>query len=118
MAAALRPHDPRALCDAILRGDRGCCMAAACYCPERADFVRAWKEMGPRFSVGADTAQVMAQRPADMEPERYCLCLMVFLEAGLLKGPGGGIYRAVKAQISGKADLDATTLIRSLRGLR
>ena len=115
VASAVRPHDPYALCDAILHEDRGCYPAAAHFCPLRADYIRAWREMGPCFSVGADTKAVIAQRPADMEPETYCLCLMVFREAGLLDAPQDGIYRAVRAQVTGKADLDATQLIRSLR---
>ena len=118
VASAVRPHSPYALCDAILHGDGGCFAAASRYCPERADYVRAWREMGPRFSVGADTAAVISQCSADMEPEKYCLCLMVFREAGLLRAPGGGIYRAGKTQFTGKADLDATQLMRSLRAFR
>ena len=114
VASAVRPHAPYALCDAILKGDCACHMAAAPYCPERADFVRVWKGMGPAFTVGSDTGAVIRQCPGEMEPEKYCLCLMVFREAGLLKSPDGAIYVAARAQISGKADLDATTLIRSL----
>ena len=117
VASAVRPHDPAALCGEILSGDCGCYRAASAYCPERADFVRVWKGMGPAFSVGSDTDAVLRQCPAEMNPETYCLCLMVFREAGLLAGPGGGIYGAEKAQISGKADLDATALIRRLREL-
>ena len=117
VASAVRPHEPYALCDAILADDRGCLRAAAPYCPERADFVRVWKGMGPAFTVGCDTGAVIRQCPGEMEPEKYCLCLMVLRETGLLKGPGGGIYGAAKARIAGKADLDATTLIRSLHSI-
>ena len=115
VASALRPHDPAALCGAILSGDAGCAWAAAPYCPERADFVRVWRGMGTMFRVGLDVDAVMAQCPADMEPETYCLCLAVFCQAGLLSGGSGGVFGAQPAQITGKADLEATPLIRSLR---
>ena len=50
-----------------------------------------------------------------MAPEQYCICLSVFQEAGLLSSPEGGIYGAEPETISGKADLEATPLLRRLR---
>ena len=53
-----------------------------------------------------------------MEPERFCICLMVLLEVGLLSpGSGGGIFGAVPHPIAGKADLESTRLIRLLRSM-
>ena len=115
VASAVRPHDPSVLCAHILRGDREVEWAASVYCPERADFVRIWRSMPPDFCSGADTEAILAQCPTGMEPEKYCLCLMVLHEAGLLSGPDGGIFSARCAHISGKADLEATRLIQSLR---
>jgi len=115
VASALRPHDPGALCDQILRGQGSCNWAASAYCPERADFVRIWRGMGADYTVGDNTCDVIAQCPRDMEPEKYCLCLMVLREAGLLSGGESGVFHARQAKISGKADLEATQLIRSLR---
>ena len=89
--------------------------AAAPYCPEREDFVKIWRGMHRGFRVGGSTAAVVAQCPQNMEPEKYCLCLMTLREVGLLGGPEGMIYSAGQRQISGKADLEATRLIRSLR---
>ena len=68
VAAAVRPHDPRALCNAILHNEASCLWAAAGYCPERPDFVRIWRGMKPGFRVGADTDGVLAQCLRDMEP--------------------------------------------------
>ncbi len=118
VASAIRKHDPAALCDAVLHGDTGCEWAAASYCPTRADFVRLWRSLPPGFQVGADTPAVLAQCPPGMVPETYCLCLMVLREVGLLRSPGGGIFRAAPCRIPGKADLDSTRLIRSLRGFQ
>ena len=51
---------------------------------------------------------------AGMEPERFCLCLMALLETGLLSSGDGKIFSAVPAEISGKADLDDTRIMRIL----
>ena len=58
---------------------------------------------------------VLAQCPEGMEPERFCICLAVFLETGLLSSPVGSVYGAREAQIEGKADLESTEIIRLLR---
>ena len=118
VASAVRPHDPDALCDAILHDHDGCGWAAAPYCPERSDFVRIWRGMREDFTVGTDTEAIVRQCPQDMEPERFCLCLMTLREVGLLAAPDGSIYGAGQRQISGKADLEATQLIRSLRSFQ
>ncbi len=118
VTAAVRRHDPFELCDAILSGDPDILWAAAPYCPARADFIRLWRSMGKDYRVGASTEDVIIQCLPDMEPEKYCLCLMVLKEAGLLGSEDGGIYSAHREQIDGKADLEATHLIRRLRGLQ
>ena len=118
VAAAVRPHDPRALCNAILQEEQDFAWAAAAYCPERTDFVKIWRGMRPDTRVGSNTDAVLKQCPGDMEPERFCLCLMTFREVGLLAAPDGTIYGAARQKISGKADLEATELIRSLRSFQ
>ena len=117
VAMAVRPHDGRGLCEAILADDRGVRRAAAPYCPERADFVRVWRSMPADFTVGADAERVLAQCPQGLAPETFCLCLMVLWEAGLLAG-GDGVFSASPCSIDGKADLEATELLRSLRSLQ
>ena len=47
-----------------------------------------------------------------------CLCLMAFQEAGLLSDGPDGIFSAQPVRISGKADLEATRLLRSLRSMQ
>ncbi|MEI3101743.1 MAG: hypothetical protein V8T45_08175 [Oscillospiraceae bacterium] len=116
VASAMRRHDPRALCDAILCRDEQALWAASRYCPERADFVRLWRSMGKGFTVAKDTAHVIGQCLANMEPERFCLCLMALLETGLLSSPDGSIFSAAPANIGGKADLEGTRLMKTLHG--
>ena len=117
VTAAVRRHDPTALCSAILAGDESVNWAAAAYCPGRADFVRVWRAMDKDFAVGKDAADVIHQCIAGMPPEKFCLCLMVLRETGLLRSEDGGIYSSRCASISGKADLESTHLIRALRAL-
>ena len=116
--SAVRKHDPSALCARILEGDESVEWAAAGYCPSRADFVKLWRSMPESFTVGRNAEEVLSQCLGGMEPEKYCLCLMVLRETGLLSSESGGIFSAHCAQISGKADLEGTRLIRSLRSFR
>ena len=118
VAAAVRRHVPFSLCDEILNGNSECDWAAAPYCPERADFVRIWRSLPEDFQVGADTAAVLEQCTEGMPPERFCLCLMALRETGLLRSEDGRIYASRCADIEGKADLEATRLIRSLRSFQ
>ena len=116
LVCALRRHDGGELCRAILDGDDSVYWAAAPYCPERKDFVYLWRNVcRGGFTVPNDAQAVIASCPPGFEAERYCLCLAVLLEAGLLRSGDGGIYGARCAEISGKADLESTSIIRSLR---
>ena len=117
LVCAARPHDGSGLCKSILEKDAPSLWAAAPYCPERADFVRVWRMVERDFTTAGDAAGVIAQCPEDMEPERFCLCLMTLLEAGLLQSAGGEIYGASSSSISGKADLEATEIIKTLRAV-
>ncbi len=115
VVSAVRRHDPSALCASILEGDESVEWAAAGYCPRRSDFVKLWRSMPESFTVGQNIEEILGQCLNGMEPEKYCLCLMVLRETGLLASADGSIYASRCAQISGKADLEATRLIRSLR---
>lgn len=118
LLSAVRPHDCRHLCRAILENDSSILYAAAGYCPSRSDFVKVWRSLGKSFSTAADADGVISQCPPRMDAEKFCICLMVLLETGLLKSEDGCIYSAHVADIGGKADLDATKLIRALKSAR
>lgn len=117
LIAAIRRHSGEALCRAILEKDASVLWAAAPYCPSRADFVRIWRGAGDGFRVAGDTPGVMAQCPPEMQPERFCICLMALMETGLLKSADGRIFGAERAAIEGKANLEATRLIQALRAI-
>ena len=115
LISAARPHEPAELCSSLLSGDAAVLWAAAPWTPQRSDFVKVWRRAETEdFSVAPDTAGVLAQCPAGMEPERFCLCLAVLREVGLLSGTGA-LYGAVPAPIEGKADLESTGIMRALR---
>ncbi|MEA5152340.1 MAG: single-stranded-DNA-specific exonuclease RecJ [Oscillospiraceae bacterium] len=115
MISAARKHDASALCRAILEKDASAVWAAAPYCPAREDFVRVWRANGDGFTVADDSEGVIGQRPGGMAPECFCLCLMALLEAGLLGSGDGRVFGATRRAIDGKADLDATELIKALK---
>ena len=116
VVCAARRHDGRELCRGILENRRDMLWAAAEFCPDRVDFIRVWRMIQqPGFAVGGSAEAVLAQCPQGMEPERFCLCLMTLLETGLLQSASGRVFSAVRSQISGKADLEGTRLMRRLR---
>ena len=112
--SALRRHDGQELCRRILDRDESAAYAAAPFRPCRADFVRIWRGAAGRLSLPETAEKILAQCPEDMEPERYCLCLITLLEAGLLQSADGRVYSACCASIEGKADLNATEVMRRL----
>ncbi len=118
LISSAAPHNSEALCRAILDGDNDALYAAWRFCPGREDFVRAWRTLSSGERVGDTISRIIAQTPAGMLPEKYCLCLEAFREVGLLRNQNGGIYGAEKAEIDGKADLDATIVERTLRSYR
>ena len=117
LVSAARKHDGAELCSAILENDGGALWAAAPYCPDRTDFVRIWRGLDADFRTAEDAEGLIAQCPEGMEPERFCLCLMALLETGLLKSADGRVYGAVCASIDGKADLENTEIIKTLRAV-
>jgi len=112
------PHNGRSVCRAILEGDREALYSAWRFSPERDDFVRVWRMMGKNFRVGRSVEEIMAQTPGKMPAEKFCLCLAIFNEVGLLANESGGIFGASCARIDGKADLDAAPIAMKLRSYR
>ena len=115
--SAVRRHRPEALCDQILSGGTDCLWAAADYCPERGDFVRVWRDDCGCTPLPSELEPLLALCPAGMAPECFCLCLRAFLESGLLRSGDGRVYGAARAEIEGKADLEATETMRRLRAI-
>ena len=112
---ALRRHDGSVLCENILKDGCTYRKAASPYCPEREDFVQVWKLLRQVKKLGADRASVLRACPKGMTEERFCLCLSVFREAGLLSGEGTSVFGGTLRKTGEKVDLEATALMRQLR---
>ena len=91
--------------------------AAGSFMPTRSDFVYLWKHFGKQPQVASSLQDVLSFCPPGMEPERYCLCLAVFSQAGLLTSEDGRVYRSRYIRTETKADLEATEIMRILREL-
>lgn len=112
LVRALRPHKDEGFCKSILAGERQLMWALAPYRPSRAEFARVWRGITGPLPLTEEA--IISRCPPGMEEEKYCLCLMAFLEAGLLGSEDGRIFGAQPVEIDGKADLEATSLISAL----
>ena len=66
--------------------------------------------------MGGDVLSVISQTPSGMPPERFCICLKAFYEAGLLKNLNGdSIFASVALWPEAKADLENTEIILKLK---
>ncbi|MDO5445296.1 MAG: single-stranded-DNA-specific exonuclease RecJ [Eubacteriales bacterium] len=111
---AIRPHDPEELCRNILEKRCSFRHAALPHIPERPDFVRVWKAIEKDAVIGTDQQSVISKCPDGISPEKYCICLEVFRQAGLLSGKDN-VYGATLETVSEKKDLDSTPLMKTLR---
>lgn len=116
--ASIRRHDPRPLCEELLnRPDTEIPPSAAAYCPDRSAFVSVWRRlesMGGR--VAADIEGIIRQSPAGVEPERFCICLLVLLEMGLLRlSESGTVFGAMAVYGKDKVNLLDSWLIKRLK---
>ncbi|MER2235380.1 MAG: single-stranded-DNA-specific exonuclease RecJ [Candidatus Limivicinus sp.] len=116
-ACGIRPHCPESLCERIMEQDRSVLWAAGSFTPKRSDFVYLWKHFGKQPQVASSLEDVLAVCPPGMEPERYCLCLAVFSQAGLLTSEDGRVYCSRYIRTETKADLDATEIMQILKKL-
>ena len=116
-ACGMRPHFPDSLCERIMEQDCSVLWAAGSFMPTRSDFVYLWKHFGKQPQVASSLQDVLSFCPPGMEPERYCLCLAVFSQAGLLTSEDGRVYRSRYIRSETKADLEATQIMRILREL-
>lgn len=117
-AGCIRKHDSAAaaeLCGYIIADCFRYVRASSGFCPERPDFVKAWRSLTVGSPVPADIGSLLEARPDGMAPETFCLCLEVFRQAGLLSGQN--ILASTPVASSSKADLEATALMKALRNI-
>lgn len=116
--SAIRRHDPRPLCGRILEDvpvDE-----AAPYCPDRDAFVKVWRRLQAMGGyVAPDLEGVLRQCPHGVEPERFCICLLVLCELGLLKMQKPDcVFGASIVPGCAKVDLENSELIKRLKARR
>ena len=80
--------------------------------------MRLWRSDCGSRPLPLELDELLAFCPSGMAPESFCICLSAFLESGLLESGDGTLYGARRAQIDGKADLEATEIMRRLRQLQ
>ncbi|MBP3484533.1 MAG: single-stranded-DNA-specific exonuclease RecJ [Oscillospiraceae bacterium] len=115
---AVRRHDPRPLCERILKELP--LMEAAQYCPDRSAFVKAWRRLqSAGGAVASDIDGVISQCPHGLEPERFCICLLALSELGLLHAAVPGSVLGARI-VSGtrKVNLEDSKLIKRLKARR
>lgn len=113
----MRRHDPRAMCDRILSGggDSSADMLYA-YCPDRTAFAQAWRRIKALGGVIADDIDgVMRQCPQGLEPEKFCICICVFCELGLMRKTGERAYGAEIVSDCAKVNLEDSRIIGKIR---
>ena len=115
----IRRHDPKPLCGMIL-DDELPEKEAAPYCPDRGAFVKVWRRLQALGgSVATDIDGIMRQCPHGVEPERFCICLRVLCELGLLRTEeSGSVFGARIVSGSAKVNLESSELIKRLKARR
>lgn len=118
LVSSLRHHRADELCTAVLSGSKDELWAMSRCFPERNDFVRVWRMLERNeVTLAEDLDSLIGQTPPGMWPECFCICLKVFLEAGLIAGGDHGIFGAAAVKGAPKTDLDATELMRCIKAI-
>lgn len=115
---AIRRYDHRPLCRHMLDMSREFPVGrASAYCPDRSTFVRVWRRLqSAGGSVALDFEGLMRQCPAGIEPERFCICLLVLSELGLLKKcRPNSLFGARIVSGGAKVNLEDSKLIKRLK---
>ena len=113
----IRPSDPLPLCRDILSGKPLPAWDAADFCPIRTDFVLVWRWLRERLCVPLDALPSVCPRP--LHPAKFCLCLMVMAELGLVQARfEDDRLTVVPIPGAGKVDLADSRLLQSLKACR
>ncbi len=116
--SALKLHDGYELCSVLLSDSSdGCLEFASVFTPDRQDFIKAWRTVEKNgFRVGSDVRSVLSQAPEGMPAEQFCICLLAFYQAGLLRNSSEeSIFGSEVCIPDTKADLENTKIIKILK---
>ena len=115
---AVRRHDPRPLCRKLLEAGKKLPESeAVAFIPDREAFVRVWRSLkSAGGSVAADLDGILRQCPRNLEPERFCICVLALCELGLLrKLRPDSVFGARIVSGCAKVNLEDSTIIKSLK---
>lgn len=113
----IRRHDPRAVCDKIMSSENEM-PVDICYahCPDRAAFALAWRRIKALGGIISDNIDgVLRQCPQGLEPEKFCICICVFCELGLMTRPHGIVYGAETVNDAVRVNLEDSQIIRKIK---
>lgn len=117
---AVRKHVPHELCSLILNGNRNVFHAVPLQCIPSAelhssDFKKVWKVINQEsFRLPGSADAILRIVPRGMSAEMFCVCLMVFLNAGLLQSENGTIFGAYVPKEYHSIDLKSSPIMQEL----
>lgn len=117
----IRKHDPEALCMRLMDNTKAVPIeSAAMYCPDRPAFVTAWRCLKNHGGMVADDIKsLLEQCPAELEPEKFCLCILAWQELGLIAAEREGTaFGARICDTVAKVNLEDSALINKLKERR
>lgn len=109
--SAVRPHRAGYMCTNIIDDNCSFFRAARFFTPQRQDFVNVWKNLTETAST---IDEIICDCPSGMLPERFCICLKVFEEAGLITSALSG----TRILNTDKKELNDTVLMKKLNDER
>ena len=112
----VREHDDEPLCRRILSGENPAPLEIPGHVPDRRQLGCVWRALqamdGP---ITIPLTQILSQPLPGISPSKFCICLRVFCQAGLLDGKFDDTqFTAAIIPRQGKADLNQTPLMRYL----
>ncbi len=114
----IRYTDRGELCRHILNGNNVDMEETSVYCPQRADFVKLWRQV-TQSAEQKLTAKELFHLCADMSPVTHAICIRVFEAEGLIALEQKGERYTVRTKVrEDKADLENNEFMRSLRARR
>jgi len=110
----LRPHDTR-VAAAVLAGETPA--EAAAFCPDREDFAALWRALGAAGGTAEGSLCAVAGRLCPrMREEKFCICLKVLEELGLLTLTAAADSVSVACVPgAGKVELEGSAYLARLR---
>lgn len=115
----VRTHDAEPLCRRILSGERPAPLEIAGLTPDRKQLATVWRSLqATPGDIQLTIEDILSEHLQGISPSKFCICLEVFCEAGLLRGQfEQNTFTATIIPRQDKADLNRTPLMQYLHHL-